>query len=308
MLLFVLLLSALLLDRLLGEPRRGHPLAGYGRVVQAVEARAWVDAGRPAFWRGVAAALVLTVAPVAVLVWVLAGLPLWAAALVECVCLYLCLGWRSLDEHAGAVARPLRAGELGAAREAAGRMVSRDTGALDEAGVARAATESVLENGNDAVFGTIFWFCLGGAPAAVFYRLANTLDAQWGYRNTRYRDFGRFAARLDDVLNYIPARLCALAYSLCGHTRAALACWRAQARRCASPNAGPVMAAGAGALGVQLGGPAVYHGELRDNPALGCGAPADAGSIDAARRLVARGVVLWLVVAGAIFAALEYAL
>lgn len=302
MVLFAILLSALLLDRLLGEPRRRHPLVGFGLIVQALESVAWTAAPRAAFRRGAAAALAVSAGPAAVLAWGLALLPVELAWLIESVCVYLCLGWRSLDEHARAVSGRLQAGDLDGAREAAGLMVSRDTTSLDAPGVARAATESVLENGNDAVFGAMFWFCLGGAPAAVFYRLVNTLDAQWGYRNDRYRYFGRFAARLDDGLNYLPARLCALGYSLMGHTRPALACWRTQAPRCDSPNAGPVMAAGAGALGVRLGGPAVYHGETVDKPALGCGGEAGAATIEAARRLVRRGVVLWLSVIGVISA------
>jgi adenosylcobinamide-phosphate synthase len=168
---------------------------------------------------------------------------------------------------------------------------------MDNKAVATAAVESVLENGNDAVFGALFWFLVAGAPGAVLYRLANTLDAMWGYRTARYLYFGWAAARLDDVLNFIPARLTALTYALIGSTRIAWRCWRVQAGAWESPNAGPVMAAGAGALGLALGGGAYYHGQWEERPPLGMGMPPDAAAIRAAVRLVGLGVLVWLLAA-----------
>ncbi|HVL75619.1 MAG TPA: CobD/CbiB family cobalamin biosynthesis protein, partial [Noviherbaspirillum sp.] len=179
----------------------------------------------------------------------------------------------------------------------AARIVSRDTGGASEADIARAAAESTLENGNDAVFGTLFWFIVAGGPGALLFRLANTLDAMWGYRNARFHAFGWAAARIDDALNLIPARLTALSYALLGNTRCALACWRSQASAWSSPNAGPVMASGAGALTIVLGGPAVYDGVIEARPPLGTGAPPRASDIARAWRLVARAVALWLAVA-----------
>lgn len=173
-------------------------------------------------------------------------------------------------------------------------IVSRDTSQLDENGVAKAAVESVLENGNDAVFGALFWFCVAGGAGALFYRLANTLDAMWGYKDERRVYFGWAAARIDDALNFIPARLTALTYALLGRTAQALACWRTQAGRWGSPNAGPVMAAGAGALGVTLGGAAIYHGQVENREKLGAGDTVSVADIPRAVALVERGQWLWL--------------
>jgi adenosylcobinamide-phosphate synthase len=237
--------------------------------------------------------------------WIIAVLPLtllatalsWAPLvgwLVDILALYCALGLRSLGEHVEPVARALRSGDLDEARQRVSYLVSRQTAELDETAVARAATESVLENGSDAVFAALFWFAVAGAPGVVLYRLSNTLDAMWGYRNERFERFGWAAARIDDVLNYIPARLVALTYTLLGKSRLAWRCWRSQAPHWDSPNAGPVMAAGAGALGVELGGPAIYHGELHERAILGAGPAADAGSIDRGWALVQRGVWLWL--------------
>ena len=281
----------LLLDRLLGEPPHHHPLVGFGRYASAIE-RLFRRLGAN---RGIG----LLAWSAAILPWVaLAGSlregNIWLGLLLDVGLLYFAIGSRSLAEHARAVATPLIAGDLPGARQRLSWIVSRDTSQLDESGVAKATVESVLENGNDAIFGALFWFALLGGPGALMFRLANTLDAMWGYRNERYLRFGWAAARIDDVLNYIPARLTALSYALLGNTADALRCWRTQAPTWDSPNAGPVMAAGAGALGVSLGGPAIYHGQLEDRPRLGTGEAARATDIDKAVALVHNGIWLWL--------------
>ncbi|SEQ83090.1 adenosylcobinamide-phosphate synthase [Azotobacter beijerinckii] len=285
------LLAGVALDAVLGEPRRFHPLVGFGRLAAALEAR-FNAAGRGGRLDGLLA-WALAVLPPTLLAGLLAQLPL-VGELLAILALYAALGLRSLGEHARPVLEALQRGDLAAARRGVGRVVSRDTSALDAGGVARAASESLLENGSDAVFATLFWFVVAGAPGVVLHRLANTLDAMWGYRTPRFERFGWAAARIDDVLNYVPARLVALTYALLGKTRLALACWRHQAPLWDSPNAGPVMAAGAGSLGVELGGAAVYHGARHERPTLGAGGPADAGTIAAAWRLLQRGVLLWL--------------
>ncbi|MBI5938074.1 MAG: cobalamin biosynthesis protein CobD [Betaproteobacteria bacterium] len=315
-----LALAALLgvaLDRALGEPRRWHPLAGFGRYALGVERalRAVAVSALGQRLSGVLAVLA-AVSPFVVLAALAHGLPY--GLVVDAVLLYFALGWRSLGEHARAVGAALANDDLAEARRRVGFMVSRDTAAMQAGEVSKATVESVLENGNDAVFGALFWFAVAGAPGAVAYRLVNTLDAMWGYKNARYRHFGWAAARLDDAMNFIPARLTALSYAVFatisvpspqplmkplpfgisrlrerGFTRA-LACWRRQAPAWDSPNAGPVMAAGAGALGLALGGEACYEGVVTERPPLGEGAPAGAADIERALRLVRHGVLLWL--------------
>jgi adenosylcobinamide-phosphate synthase len=243
--------------------------------------------------RGVSAVILLLV-PLTVAAALLAWLPL-IGGIVGLGLLYLAIGARSLAEHAQAVAAALEAGDLPLAREKVALIVSRDTDDLDEEGISRATVESVLENGCDAIFGVLFWFVIAGAPGVVLYRLANTLDAMWGYRNARYVDFGWAAARFDDLLNWLPARLTALSYVAMGMNPAlAWRCWREQAPDWKSPNAGPVMAAGAGALGLALGGRACYHGAWRNRPALGEGLAPRAEDIGRAVQLTQRALWLWL--------------
>ncbi len=131
----------------------------------------------------------------------------------------------------------------------------------------------------------------------MIYRLANTLDAMWGYRTPRFNQFGEFAARLDDLLNWAPARLTALSYGAAGEWSAAMRCWRTQSQQLSSPNAGPVMTAGAGALGIELGGPAIYHGELKQKPFFGLGKSPQSSDIYRALDLLNKSLVIWLVTA-----------
>ncbi len=284
-----------MLDALFGEPKRWHPLVGFGRWAQYFEGRLNTDtvSGTLAQRLLGVLAVVCAVGPWMLMVTVASlqpALHYWVAV----AALYFALGHRSLRQHALRVHGALAAGNLDNARTQVGYMVSRDTANMDSRAVAAATVESVLENGNDAVFGALFWFLIAGAPGVLLFRLSNTLDAMWGYRTPRYLYFGWAAARFDDVLNFIPARLTALTYALIGSTGTALRCWRLQARAWESPNAGPVMAAGAGALGLGLGGGAYYHGQWEERPPLGMGAAPDAGSIHAALRLVRSGVVLWV--------------
>ena len=266
------MIAAVILDWCLGEPRRWHPLVGFGAFAQRLEgALHGGDGVTPALARarGTVAAL-LAIAPPTALLALLIRVPRMGVAL-HILVLYLVIGRRSLHLHAHCVAESLDDNDLAAARQRVGMIVS-----------------------NDAVFGALFWFTVAGAPGALFYRLVNTLDAMWGYRTTHYLYFGWTAARLDDLLNLVPARLTALTYALCGHGRSALQCWRRQGRLWESPNAGSVMAAGAGSLQLRLGGPAFYHGHWKVRSALGEGAEPEARDIARALRLLSHGILIWL--------------
>ncbi|MEH6470740.1 MAG: adenosylcobinamide-phosphate synthase CbiB [Halopseudomonas sp.] len=307
----LIIIGALLLDRWLGEPRRWHPLIGFGRLTQWLEGRLYPNDSNNTQqhrWRGVLAVLLLVAPLPGLLFYLLEQFPSSGfLAVIELLGLYLCLGRRSLIQHAEAIATPLARGDLDQARKRTGYIVSRDTESLDQAAMSRAAIESVLENGNDACFASLFWFLIGGLPLALLHRLANTLDAMWGYKSERYLHFGWAAARLDDLLGWLPARLTALSYALTGQTRNAFRCWKQQAPLHDSPNAGPVMAAGAGAVGVTIGGPAHYHGQLKPRPVFGSGDNANVAHIDRATALLNRSVGLWLALIAALLF-VDYAL
>ena len=295
------LLAAWILDAYLGEPRRLHPLAGLAAVAGGLE-RTLNRPGASARRRRLAGALAtaLLVAPATAATALLAALP--GGWLIELAVLYLCLGGSSLRVHARAVAEPLRRGDTAAARAAVAGIVSRDSSRLTETEIARAATESTLENGNDAVLATVLWFLVAGAPGAVAHRLINTLDALWGYSDERFRAFGWAAARLDDLLGWLPARLTAVAYALAGlRVRPVYRAVREDAAQWPGLNPGVVMAAGAAALGTRLGGPAAYGAGRRHRPWLGDGTEPDAATIDRAVTLVDRAAAIALAAALALW-------
>jgi adenosylcobinamide-phosphate synthase len=186
----LLLVGGVALDLLLGEVRRWHPLVGFGMLAGGIE-RAF---NRRRYMQGILGWMLAVLPVVALAAAVIALLDRlsgpWLAGFAHAVLLYVCLGLRSLREHALPIERALLRGELADARALTARIVSRDTAQADEADLAKAAAESTLENGNDAVFGTLFWFLLAGGPGAVLFRLANTLDAMWGYRTPRFERFG----------------------------------------------------------------------------------------------------------------------
>lgn len=285
---------AVALDYILGEPRRYHPLVGFGWFADKFE-----HCFNPIHFQHKAKqriigmlALVLLLSPFVMLAHWLCDTNA-TSVIANTLLLYFAIGHKSLHDHANAVTRALKNNDGALAKTAASYMVSRDSAAIEPIA---ATIESVLENGNDGVFGALFWFFIAGGAGALAFRLANTMDAMWGYKTPRFFYFGWAAARLDDVLNYIPARLTALTYAVLGNTKLALKCWKTQAPLWDSPNAGPVMAAGAGALSMKLGGAARYQNEWHQRPVLGAGKVPVAEDIERALTLVRHGVYLWLAV------------
>ncbi|MEO6118570.1 MAG: adenosylcobinamide-phosphate synthase CbiB [Methylotenera sp.] len=285
---------AVTLDFIFGEPRRYHPLVGFGWIVNKLEA--WfnpISKQNLSTQRLIGAfALVLLITPFIILAYWLCHITL-TSVIANALLLYFAIGHKSLHDHARAVTHALYNHDEALAKTAASYMVSRDSAAIEPI---PATVESVVENGNDGVFGALFWFFIAGGTGALLFRLANTMDAMWGYKTPRHYYFGWAAARLDDVLDYIPARLTAFTYAILGKTKLALSCWKTQAPNWDSPNAGPVMAAGAGALHVKLGGAARYHNEWHDRPVLGAGLAPVVNDIERALKLVRHGVYLWLAI------------
>ena len=270
-------LAAVGLDLLLGDPRWfPHPVKLIGRLAASLEAP-FRRAIRNQRLAGVATALVVLAATALATSALLYGA--WklhpiAWDIVSILLLYTTLAARDLAQHSMTVYQALRAGDLVEARRRVSMMVGRDTDRLDEAGVVRAAVESVAENTVDGVTAPLFFGILGGPVAAMVYKAINTLDSTFGYKDEQYIEFGWASARIDDVANFIPARLTAplvavAAAFLGGRPAASLRILRRDGRKHASPNSGLTEAAMAGALGVQLGGLNYYSGEPSEKPTLG---------------------------------------
>ncbi|MBB3044580.1 cobalamin biosynthesis protein [Nocardioides soli] len=265
-------------DRVLGDPARWHAVAGFGRAAAALERLTYADR------RGAGAVHVAILVGATTAVGVHRAGPVATA-----IATWVVLGGRSLDREAAAVQAHLAAGDLPAARQRLTHLVGRDTSELDEAGVARAVIESLAENTSDAVVAPLVWGAVAGVPGLLAHRATNTLDAMIGHRNERYERYGWAAARLDDLLNLPGARLtAALTVVLGDDRRAAWRTWRRDAGGHPSPNAGPVEAAFAGALGLRLGGVNAYGGRTEDRQVLGDGRAPDRHDITRARRLARR--------------------
>lgn len=276
------------LDRLLGDPRRLHPVAGLGRLATAVEGRAYADDRRS----GAAfTAIVVGGTAGAGLVGerLTRGRPIAHTALVA-VSTWAVLGGRSLGREASEVSRLLGVGDLPGAREQVTHLVGRDPSRLGPDEIARATVESVAENTSDAVVAPLLAGGLLGVPGLLGYRAANTLDAMVGHHSPRYERFGWASARLDDLLNLMPARVAGLltiglAPLVGGRPIEAARAWRDDAARHPSPNAGVVEAAFAGALGITLGGRNVYGARVEERAVMGTGPAARAGDIARSVRL-----------------------
>ncbi|WBQ02360.1 cobalamin biosynthesis protein [Kribbella sp. CA-293567] len=272
------LLMGFAADRWLGDPRRFHPVAGFGQLAGKLETKVYSDS-RAA---GTAYAGVLVGSMVAggvVAERLTSGRPV-ARTLLTAAATWAVLGGRSLEREAEVMAGFLEAKELEAARGRLSYLCSRDATDLSADELARATVESVAENTSDATVAPLFWGGLLGIPGLIGYRAANTLDAMVGYKSARYRNFGWASARLDDLVNLAPARACAVLTGLVsGRPDETWRIWRRDAPGHPSPNAGPVEAAFAGALDLRLGGTNVYGAEVEDRGTLGDGLPPSVSDI-----------------------------
>jgi adenosylcobinamide-phosphate synthase len=286
---------AMVADALLGWPNRlfariGHPVTWLGRLISALDTTWNRETDSPSVRRAAGIAAVLVVIAVAAgLAWVVQHvIPKgWAGMVLLGILAWPFVAFRSLYDHVAAVRDPLRAGDIEAARKNVAMIVGRDPAQLDEAGIARAAIESLAENASDGIVAPVLWGVLFGLPGIIGYKAINTLDSMIGHRSPRHEAFGWAAARLDDVANFVPARLTGLLFvGLAGGERRldAMSCMRRDARHHRSINAGWPEAAMAGALGVRLCGPRSYDGELADEPWLNAGAR-DPAAADITRSL-----------------------
>ena len=257
----LVLAIAMVLDAIAGEPRWlwsrvPHPAILLGKCVASLERG--LNSGTNKRLKGIFALIVLVI-----LGWAVGSLLSLCGPIVEILCAAILLAYKSLVDHVDDVASGLRLSP-GEGRRAVSRIVSRDVSAMSEAQIARSAIESAAENMSDGVIAPAFWFLIGGLPALLVYKAVNTADSMIGYRTTRYHEFGWAAARFDDVLNLIPARLTGL---IIAASNAGLPQWRAisrDARQHRSPNAGWPEAAMARAIDVALAGPRSYDGQIQD--------------------------------------------
>lgn len=297
----------MLADALLGDPRRGHPVAGFGRAAAQLEQIDYADSR----WAGALhTGVLLTALAVGGLAAEQAAArrgPL-AGAVLAAATTFIAVGGTSLCRVGTGLSELLEAGDVEGGRRLLPSLCGRDPSVLDAAGLTRAAAESVAENTSDAQVAPLVWAAVAGVPGLLVYRGANTLDAMIGNRSPRYLRFGWAAARFDDLLNYLPARVTGVLAVVCapvvgGSPAAALRAWRRDARRHPSPNAGVVEATFAGALGVRLGGPTQYAHELEIRPALGDGRTPVVGDLRRAVRLSRAVQVAATVLAVAVSAA-----
>ena len=280
------LAAGVVADVLLGDPRRGHPVAGFGTVAASLERRTHRDSRAV----GAAYATGLTGAAALLGTALVTGRGTGSRLALTALATWTVVGGTSLRREAAVMSGLLADGDLDGARSRLSHLCGRDPSQLDVPGLVRATVESVAENTADAVVGPLVWGAVAGVPGLLAYRAANTLDAMVGHRSPRYERFGWAAARTDDVLNIVPARLCAaltvaLAPVVDGRSRSALRVWRRDGHKHPSPNAGPVEAAFAGALGRTLGGRLAYAARIEDRPFLGDGPAPEVGDIARAARL-----------------------
>lgn len=265
------ILVALLIDAAISWPspiysRIGHPVTWIGRFITALETR--LNTGENRRLKGTAAALVIIISTTSIAALIEAILAGIVSNQSQYIIICAIFAWpfiatRSMYEHVKAVANPLKTGDISAARSAVSMIVGRDPSLLDENGVARAAIESLAENSSDGIVAPVFWGIVAGLPGIAAYKAINTLDSMIGHRTPRFEQFGWAAAKIDDLVNLIPARLTGFLFALVsGRFRESMRCMAIDARHHRSPNAGWPESAMAGALGIRLSGPRVYDGKI----------------------------------------------
>ena len=295
------MLVAMAIDAAIGWPealfrRVGHPVTWLGALIHALDRGLNRDGDAPGRRRlaGIAAAGIVILLAGGIAAMVQRALPdtLWASVVIGALAWPL-VALRSMHQHVRAVALPLAAGDLAAARQAVAMIVGRDPTRLDGAGVARAAIESLAENTSDGIVAPLFWGALLGLPGIAAYKAINTLDSMIGHRSARFLHFGWASARSDDLVNLAPARLTGVLFALASRAPvAAMRCMGRDARHHRSPNAGWPEAAMAGALGIRLSGPRVYGDRIAHEPWVNDGAPdPTAGDLARALALYRRAMV-----------------
>ena len=306
----IVMTLALVLDALIGDPawfylRVAHPVVWMGRTLSRLDRLL----NRP----GLPPPMAMTAGGLSLAFYLfLFGAPAWLAHhylshltygwVLEALLSSTLLAQRSLYDHVGAVVLPLERADIGEARMMLGRIVGRDVDALDNSGICRAAIESLAENLSDGVVAPLFWGCLLGLPGIVVYKAINTADSMIGHRTPAYLYFGRAAARLDDIVNLIPARLTGLLIALAALSRSGLRAMWKDARKHRSPNAGWPEAAMAGALAIRLSGPRAYHGTLTPEPWVNeSGQLPDSRDVRRALALMVRVCAILLIVIGATY-------
>lgn len=276
----IALLIGFALDMLFGDPHwLAHPIRLIGRFISLCEKLLYRENASPRAQTACGCVLVVVVAGVscgcaALLIWACSMLNMWLGLAVESIICYQMLATKQLKVESMRVYKALTAGSLDEARHCVSMIVGRDTESLDEEGVAQAAVETVAENASDGSVAPLVFMALFGAAGMVLYKAVNTMDSMVGYKNDRYRNFGTAAAKLDDLLNWIPARLsgvlmCAAAWFVRLDARNAWRVFLRDRRKHSSPNSAHTEAACAGALGVQLGGSHHYFGKLVEKPTIG---------------------------------------
>ncbi|WP_286235146.1 CobD/CbiB family cobalamin biosynthesis protein [Thalassotalea sediminis] len=300
------LVLALFLDAQLGEAKKYHYLVFFGRLSAALEEKLnpnfstypsndrILKRSKFSQFIGLIAWLLLVLPVPMIYYFYFSNFSVVIQIIVDAIMLYLALGLRSLKEHGMQVYQPLLQNNLEAARHYTGYLVSRETSTLTPKALSRATVESILENGHDSVIASLTYYLIGGIPLVIVHRLANTLDAMWGYKSARYVSFGYASARLDDLLGFFSGKVCTVLYAIQGQVLLALKNAFQQGGQYKSHNGGWVMAAGATVMHRTIGGCAQYHGQTLQGTLMGCGQAVDIEDIPKSIKLVQRASSLFV--------------